>query len=424
MAHRGLVSDDTSTSTKNGNRGFLFVIVMVTVDMLGFGLIIPVMPSLIKELTGQSVEDAVVWGGVLTATYAFMNFMAGPFLGNLSDRYGRRPVLLYSTAMLGVDFLIMALAGNIWLLFLGRALAGISSATFSTANAYIADVTPPEKRGAAFGMIGAAFGIGFVIGPAFGGLLGIIDARAPFYAAAALCFANVLYGVFILPESLAPEDRRPLDLKRANPVGTFIHFSKVPQVAWFIIAGGLFTLANSVFPSTWNFHGEIRFGWGPAEIGASLAAVGVTAAIVQAGLMGRIINAIGDIRTVLLGACVTIVCLVGYAFADIGWITYLIIPISALGGVVGPGSQSIMSNLTPKDRQGELQGAIASLNSLSIAIAPILMTQTLHHFSKADAPIYFPGAAFLLAAALTTLALVPFMAGVRANRKALPTAGK
>ena len=424
MAHRGLVSEDTSTGTTKSDRGFLFVIVMVTIDMLGFGLIVPVMPSLIKDLTGQAAEDAVVWGGVLTATYAIMNFLAGPMLGNLSDRFGRRPILLFSTFMLGVDFLIMALAGNIWILFLGRALAGISSATYSTANAYIADVTPPEKRGAAFGMIGAAFGVGFVLGPAFGGLLGTIDARAPFYAAAVLCFLNVLYGVLVLPESLAKQDRRSFRLSRANPVGSFIHFSKAPQVGWFIIAGGLLALSQSVFPSTWNFHGEIRYGWGPGQIGASLAVVGLTYAIVQAGLMGRIVSVFGDIRTALMGIAVSIATLIAFAFAGVGWVTYLIIPISALSGVITPAAQSIMSNLTPKDQQGELQGAIASLNSLAIAFAPIMMTQTLHHFSKDDAPLYFPGAAFLLAAGLTALALVPFMAGVRANRAALPASGE
>ena len=405
-----------------GKNAFAFVLVTVTLDMIGFGLIVPVMPALLKELSGLTAEEAVVWGGALTATYAVMNFLAGPTLGNLSDRFGRRPVLLASIGTLAIDFLIMGFAGTLAILFIGRALAGISSATFSTANAYIADVTTPEDRGRAFGMIGAAFGIGFIVGPALGGLLGeVFGTRAPFFAAAGLAALNFAYGLFVLPESLKPENRRPFDWRRANPFGAFAHFAKVPQVAWFLAAVGLFALAHSVYPSTWNFHGEIRYDWTEGEIGLSLALVGVGAAVVQAGLMGRIISALGPIRTAALGIVVNVAALFGFALAGAPWMAYAIIPISALGGITGPAINMIMSNLTPANAQGELQGAAASLQALAMIFSPIMMTQTLHHFSKDDAAVYFPGAAFLLAAILTAACALPFWLGVRANRTQIAT---
>lgn len=403
-----------------GKNAFFFVLVTVTLDMIGFGLIIPVMPSLLKELSGLTAEEAVVWGGALTATYAVMNFFAGPTLGNLSDRFGRRPVLLASIGTLAIDFLIMGLANSLVLLFIGRALAGVSSATFSTANAYIADVTSAEDRGKAFGMTGAAFGIGFIVGPAAGGLLGeYLGTRAPFFAAAALAGINFLYGVFVLPESLKPENQRPFEWKRANPFGAFAHFRKVPQVAWFLTVVGVFGLAHSVYPATWNFHGDIRYGWTEGEIGFSLALVGIGAAVVQAGLMGRLIKMLGPIRTAAFGIGMNILALIGFALAGVPWIAYAIIPISALGGVASPALNTIMSNLTPANAQGELQGASASLLSLAMIISPILMTQTLHHFSKEAAAIHFPGAAFFLAAILTIICIIPFMLGVKANRSAL-----
>lgn len=415
---------DSETPRKGGRNAFLFVIVCVTLDMLGFGLIIPVMPDLIKELTGLEGEEAVVWGGFLTMTFALTNFLAMPTLGGLSDRFGRRPVLLASIATLGIDFLIMGFAHTIWLLFLGRALSGLSSATFSTANAYIADTTDPDERGMAFGMLGAAFGIGFILGPALGGLLGMIDTRAPFFAAAAFAFANFLYGLFVLPESLRRADRRRFELARANPFGAFRHFSRLPKVVWFLVAGGIFALAHSVYPANWNFHGEIRYGWGSGEIGFSLALVGIGAAVVQAVLMGPIIKRFGPVRTAVLGYSVNVIALAAFAFAVQPWLVYLIIPISALGGVANPAVSTITSNLTPPDAQGELHGAVASLNAVAIIISPLLMTQTLHIFSAPGAPVHFPGAAFLLAAILTALAMVPLMRGIRANRQELPEAAK
>lgn len=404
----------------HGKNAFFFVIVTVAIDMLAFGLIMPVLPALIRELTNATSEQATLWLGPLAATYAVMNFLFGPVIGALSDRFGRRPVLLASVATLAIDFLIMGLAHNIWLLFLGRALSGISGATYSTANAYIADVTAPEERGRAFGMIGAAFGFGFVFGPVLGGFLGEVDPRAPFLAGVVLALLNFLYGLFVLPESHAPENRRPFDLKRANPLGAAKHFSKLPQVSWFLIATGIFVLAHTVFPSTWNVYAEIRYDWTPKQIGFSLGLVGIGAAVVQAGLMGLILKRLGTVRTALLGYGVNIVCLIAYAFAVHGWMVYMIIPIGALGGVAGPAANSLMSTVTPRNAQGELQGAASSLNAMAMIIGPLAMNTTLFAFTREGAPIHFAGAAFLLAGMLTAIAVIPFLRGVAVNRAAIP----
>lgn len=403
------------TGTPNKN-AFLFVLVTVTLNMIGFGLIIPVIPQLLEELTGRGPEEAIVWGGALTATFAVMNFLAGPTLGALSDRYGRRPVLLASIFTLFIDFLIMGFASSLAILFLGRALAGLSSATQSTATAYVADVTTPEDRGKAFGMIGAAFGIGFILGPAIGGLLGDIHTRLPFFAAAILAVVNFLYGLFVLPESLVQDKRRKLDMMRANPFGAFKHFSKLPKVAWFLVAVGVFGFAHVVYPATWSFHGEIRYDWSSSEIGASLALIGIGAAVVQAGLMGQFIKRFGEVHTALFSLTMGALSLLCFALASAPWMAYIIIPISALAGMAGPAVNAIMSKQTPEDAQGELQGAVASIQSLGMIVSPLVMTQTLHEFSKADAVITFGGAAFLLAAVLTGLSILPFLRGVRASR--------
>jgi len=391
--------------------------------MVAFGIIIPVVPGLLKELTDLPASEAVRWGGQLTATFAVFNFLFTPLLGNLSDRYGRRVILLASTGTLAIDFFIMGLAQTVGILFLGRALAGMSSATFSTANAYIADTTPVEERGKAFGMIGAAFGIGFTIGPVIGGLLGEVDTRLPFFAAGALCILNFLYGWFVLPESLKPEDRRAFDIKRANPFGALGHFSKLPKVGWFMLALGIMQFAHIVFPATWNFYGDIRYGWGAGEIGLSLAAVGIGAAIVQAGLMGHFIKRLGAVKTALFGFTISALTMMAFAFASAPFWVYLIIPISALGGVTAPAMNAVMSAQTPKDAQGELQGAVASLQSFGLIFGPIVMTETLRAFSREEAAVNFPGAAFALASVLVAMALIPFFAGVRANHVPLNEKG-
>ncbi len=404
----------------HGKNAFLFVLVTVFLDNLAFGLIIPVLPAMIQDLTGLPPENATLWIGALAATYALMNFLMGPLLGALSDRFGRRPVLLGSLAMLGIDFLIMAMAPVIWVLFIGRALSGISGATFATANAYIADTTTQENRGRAFGTIGAAFGLGFIFGPVLGGLMGEVDARLPFYVAAGLAGLNVLYGLFVQPESLPPERRRPFRLSRANPLGAARHFSKLPHVAWFLIAGGVYFLAHTVYPSTWSVHGEIRYDWTPLQIGISLGLVGLGAATVQAGLMGLILKRLGLVRTAIFGLGMSMVAMTGYAIAATPVLAYVFIPLSALAGVATPAMNAIMSRLTPPDAQGELQGASSSLNALAMIAGPLAMNGMLYQFSHAGAPVQFGGAAFLLAALLTGLALSIFLRGLAANREGLP----
>ena len=399
-----------------GKNAFAFVLVTVAIDMLAFGVIIPVIPALIRELAHVPSEEATLYLGSIAATYALMNFLFGPLLGALSDRFGRRPVLLASIATLAVDFLIMGLANSIWLLFVGRALSGISGATYATANAYIADTTTLEERGRAFGMVGAAFGIGFVFGPVIGGLLGDIDPRAPFLASAALCGVNFIYGLFVLPESLPRESRRNFNIARANPLGAARHFSELPQIVWFLIAMGTLAVAHTVYPSTWSVHGEIRYDWTPREIGFSLGLVGVGAAVVQAGLMGMILKRIGTVRTALLGLCTNVVAMAAFAFAGVGWVAYLIIPLGSFAGLANPALQSLMSTLTPADAQGELQGAVASLNALAMIFGPLLMNGILFAFTHEGASIHFGGAAFLMGATLTAFSLIPFLQGVSANR--------
>jgi DHA1 family tetracycline resistance protein-like MFS transporter len=324
--------------------------------------------------------------------------------------------------MLGADMVIMGLAPTLSVLFIGRALAGFFSATVSVANAYVADVTAPEDRGHAFGLLGAAFGFGFILGPVLGGLLGEIDTRLPFFVAAGFAGLNFLYGLFVLPESLSPENRRPFSFARANPFGAIKHFSKLPRVAWFIVAIGVFQVAHAVFPTTWNYHGASRYGWSEWEIGLSLGFVGIGSALSQAVLTGRIIKRLGAARAALFGLCMQLVAMIGFAFAVHPWMAYAMIAFSALAGVAMPAINTLNSNLTPPNAQGELQGAQSSIMAFTLIFSPILMTQTFSAFTAPGAPIHFAGAAFLLAAGFIALAMIPFLIGVRVNRDAVAAA--
>ncbi|MBK8198416.1 MAG: TCR/Tet family MFS transporter [Acidobacteria bacterium] len=413
---------DSAPARAHGKNAFLFVVVAVTLNMLAFGIVMPIMPSLLAELTGLPVELAARENGWLAMTYAIANFIAMPFLGALSDRFGRRPVLLVSIAMLGVDMVIMGLAPSVAVLFLGRALAGFFSATVSVANAYVADVTEPRDRGRAFGMLGAAFGLGFILGPVFGGLLGEIHIRLPFFVAAVCAGLNFLYGLFVMPESLAPENRRPLSLARANPFGAVKHFSKLPRVYWFIITIGVFQVGHAVYPSTWNYYGAARYGWSEWQIGLSLGAVGIGSALSQALLTGIIIKRLGAMRAAVFGLAMNAAAMALFAFASQGWMVYAILFVSALGGVAMPSINTITSNLTPPNAQGELQGAQSSLMAFTLIFSPVLMTQVFAEFAGPAAPVHIPGAAFLLAASFTLLALLPLYQGIRANRAALTEA--
>ena len=404
-----------------GKYALLFIFITVTLNMIGFGVIIPVMPQLIMDVTGEDLAPAAQWGGYLSLVYALMQFVMMPVIGGLSDRFGRRPILLISMAAYAFDFLIMAVAPVIGVILVARILAGAFAATFSTANAYIADISPPEKRAANFGLMGAAFGLGFIIGPGIGGVLGEqFGPRAPFFFVAALGAMNFLFGAFVLPETLDKENRRPFEWKRANAFGNFRQFAKYPIML--PIAGVLFLsqLAHWTYPSVWSYYAEEKFAWTPDLIGASLMFVGLAAAIVQGGLTRIVVPRIGERASATFAMCVTAVAYVGFALADTGWLVYALIAFSALGGLAQPALQGIMSRTMPADAQGELQGAIGAVTSVSMILGPPLMTQIFAAFSAPDeafaiggvtllrdgAPFYVPGAPFVFSAFLEACALI------------------
>lgn len=392
----------------------LFVLASVLIDSIGFGIIIPVIPGLILEVSSAPMAEATRIGGYLLLVFALLQFFCGPLLGNLSDRFGRRPVLLLSMLCFGLDYLMMALAPSLAWLFVGRALAGIAGAIFGPANAYLADVTPPEKRAQAFGMMGAAFGMGFILGPAIGGGLGQLGTRAPFYAAAALALLNLVYGFFVLPESLPPERRRAFDWKRANPLGTLLALKRYPGVLGVAAALLLWQIAHQVYPSTWSFFAITRFGWSPAAIGTSLAYAGVFMALTQALLIGKVVARVGERRAAYFGLGMGFLSFGAYAFANQAWMMYPIMTFAALQGLAYPSMNAILSQRVAKEEQGELQGGVASLYSLSSIFGPLLMTQALASFTEEGAAgVYFPGAAFLLAALLAIASLLVFALSLR-----------
>ena len=386
------------------NRTVAFLLITVLVDVIGLGIIIPVTPDLIRELSGSGLDRAAILGGWLTFLYALLQFACAPILGGLSDRFGRRPVLLISLFAFGVDYVLMGLAPNLIWLFLGRAIAGAAGASVTTANAYMADVTPPEKRAASFGLIGAAWGVGFVIGPVLGGLLGQYGTRVPFFAAAALALCNVVYGWFVLPESLPVEKRRPFDWRRANPVGSLVRMARHPVLGAMIGVLVLYQIAHDANPSTWSYYTMERFGWTPREVGLSLGVVGVLIAIVYGGLVGPIVQRFGEQRTVRYGLLLMASGFLGYSLAPTGPVMLLFIVPFAVGCVAMPALRGLMANRVAADEQGELQGAMTSLGSLTAIFAPLLMTRLFGVFAADDAPVYFPGASFLVAAVMLVLA--------------------
>ena len=399
-----------------GPRAAVFVFVTVLIDAMGIGIIIPVMPDLIRELTGLPLGAAALWGGYLSFVYALMQFVFGPTLGNLSDRFGRRPVLLVSLCALAVNYLVMGFAPTLWLLFAGRALAGIAGATYSTANAFMADISPPDRRAQNFGLIGAGFGVGFVAGPLIGGLAAELGTRAPFFVAAALAMINLAYGALVLPETLAPENRRRFDWRRANPLGAARQIASMPVIAWFFLAMFLFNLAHHSYPAVWSFYTKEAFAWTNAEIGLSLAIVGVSFAVAQGWLIRVVIPRTGEAPTACWGFVLSIAGLVGFGLATEGWMVYVIIPFTGLGALITPAMTALMSRRVPADAQGELQGALSGVLGVTLIVSPVLMTQIFGHFTSAEAPVYLPGAPFLAAAMLMALALVPFGFGVKRIR--------
>lgn len=397
----------------------IFILCTVTLDAIGIGLIFPVMPDLIREVTGGDLSNAALWGGVLATSFAVMQFLFGPLLGSLSDRFGRRPVLLISLIVMVADYLVMAVAHTIWLLLAARIVAGIAAATYSTATAYIADITPPEQRGARFGLIGAGFGIGFVLGPLIGGLLAGIDTRAPFYVAAALAMANLIFGALILPETVTDATRRAFSLKRANPLSALRAVSRLPGVrltlACFLILG----IAMNVYPSVWAYYGQARFGWDSSMVGISLAVYGISFALGQALLVGPMIRRWGEHRAAQYGMWVDITTLAALGFVTSPLIALAITPVTALGGAVTPALQAMASRAAPADAQGELQGVLASLNAIAMITSPLIMTSVFSYFTAPGAPIFSPGAPFLLASALMIACLALHVYGPRLRQGAM-----
>jgi MFS transporter, DHA1 family, tetracycline resistance protein len=398
---------------KSNNFALAFIFVTVLIDTIGFGIVLPVLPDLIMELTDVSVSQASLYGGWLAFAYAIMQFVCGPVIGNLSDRFGRRPVLLFSLFAFGVDYMLMGFAPSIGWLFLGRALAGVAGAAHTTANAYIADVSPPEKRAQNFGLMGAAFGIGFILGPALGGMLGGWGPRAPFFAAAVLAIVNMAYGLFVLPESLAPEARRPFHWHRANTLGTLLQMRGYPVVLALAAVMFAWTLGHQVLPSTWAYYTKEKFAWSSTQVGLSLAFAGVLMAAVQAGLTRVLVPRLGERTAVIVGLTSGLLGYLGYAFAAYGWMMYAVMMVGMLQGLAFPSLNALMSQQIPKNAQGELQGAVASIFSLTTIIGPVMMTQLFGYFSSAEAPVYFPGAAFLFADVLVVVSFVLFLRATR-----------
>lgn len=390
----------------NKKSALTFVFITVLLDSIGFGVVLPVMPQLIMDVTGEGLSQAARYGGWLLFVYALLQFFFAPIMGNLSDSVGRRPVLLLSLSAFALDYLLMGWAPTVAWLFAGRVIAGIVSSTYGIVNAYIADVFPPDERAPNFGLIGAAFGCGFILGPVIGGLLGELGPRAPFYATAALTLANAVYGFVVLPETLAPEKRRPFELGRANPVGALEQLREHTVVLGLIGVLFLYLLGHHSLPATWSYYAIEKFAWSESEIGLSLGAVGVSMLIAQAFLIRIALRTIGLERTAYLGFASAFVGFVGYAVAPAGWVVYIAIVLGAAQGFVGPSVQGIMSSRVAANAQGELQGAIGSVTSLAAILGPPFMTQLFAYFSDARAPLHFPGAAFAAAAALTTLSLM------------------
>jgi MFS transporter, DHA1 family, tetracycline resistance protein len=383
---------------KKSALGFIFLTLVI--DVTGLGLIIPVLPKLIEQLIHGSVSDAAKWGGWLTAAYAVMQFLFSPVLGGLSDQFGRRPVLLFSLFGFGLDYIFLSFAPTIGWLFVGRALAGITGASFTTATAYIADISTDENRSQNFGMVGAAFGIGFIIGPVIGGLLGSLGPRIPFMVAAGLSLINCVYGYFVLPESLSKENRRKFDWKRANPVGSLLQLKKYPSLGGLVLSFVFVYLASHAVQSNWGFFGMEKLHWDAKMIGISLGVVGLLVGLVQ-GLLIRVVNPrLGNEKSVYIGLLLYGIGMMLFAFATQTWMMFVILVPYCLGGICGPALQSIISGNVPSNEQGELQGGLTSLISLTSIVGPMLMTGLFSYFTGPKAPFHFSGVSFLLGAIL------------------------
>ena len=390
-----------------------FVSITVFLDTVGFGVIVPVLPQFLVLIGNVNLSDASALSGYLIFSYAVTNFMFAPMLGNLSDAYGRKPLLVTSLFVYGGAYLLSGFATALWMLFLGRLLTGITSATYAIANALIADVSTAEDKAQNFGLLGVAFGLGFIVGPALGGIIGAWDLRAPFFIASGLAFINTLYGLIFFRETLAPENRRPFKLKRASPWGALTQLSKYPLLIGLVIAVFLNNIGYHIWPSNWHFYTIETFAWTPLDVGLSMAFVGVMSVIVQGGLLRIVIPKFGPVRCAYFGITATIVAFVGVATAGSSAALFFWCGMSSLGGLAAPSVNSILSNQVAADSQGELQGIMASVSSVAMIVGPLLLTQTFTYFTSDSAPLYLPGSAFWVAAILTSAALIIFFQQIR-----------
>lgn len=383
-----------------------FILVTLSLDAIGFGLIMPVMPALLREITGGDLASAALWGGLLVGGFAVMQFLFGPVIGNLSDRFGRKPVLLVSLTVLSGDYIVLALAGSVWLLFVARLVNGIASSTYGTAMAYISDISTPQEKAQRFGLVGAAFGAGFVLGPAIGGMLAEYGIRAPFVAAAVVAGANMLFGAVLIRESLRPENRRAFEWRRANPFGTFKHIGRLPGLGRFLTIYGVHEFAFTVYPVIWSYFTIARFGWTPGQVGLSLAFYGVGFAVVQGWLIRIVIARFGRQAAMTLGFVAGIASFSTLIWVENGMLALVMIPISALSGLVMPSLRAEMSDRVAASQQGELQGALASLHAVGMIGAPIVYTWTFALFTGEGALWLLPGAVFAIPAVLNLVSLV------------------
>lgn len=392
---------------------FLFILATLMIDAIGVGIVFPIMPDLMDRVGAGSTAEGAFWGGIMMSAYAAAMFLFGPIIGSLSDAYGRRPILIIALLTLTLDYVIMAMAQTYWVLLVGRVIAGMAGATYITATAYISDIAKPEQRGAAFGMIGAAFGLGFVMGPALGGLASGLHITAPFWIAAVLSALNVAFGFFVLPESLKPENRRPFGKRDLNPIGTIARAFVIPGLAIPLICIFVFEFANMVYATLWAFWGREVFGWDGFSIGLSLSAYGILVAGVQAVVLPRMTGRLGDYRTLVIAMIAGVIGLVGFGFATAVWVVAIVLPIAALSDMAPPLMTAYAANSVGEDAQGLVQGVIASLSSVAAVVAPLVLTGVFERFVGGEG-LYLPGAPFLLAAVLV-VALAPLIMKLRAR---------
>lgn len=389
----------------------LFILATILIDAIGVGLIFPMMPDLMARVGAGDTATGALWGGVLMAAYAAMHFLFAPLVGNLSDAFGRKPVMVVALATLAVEYAIQAMATTFWLLFIGRVLAGISGATYITANAYLADISTPERRAANFGLVGATYGVGFVMGPVLGGVLAAWHITAPFWAAAAFSAVNAVIGLLVLPESLARNKRRAFSRKGLNPFSSLMAALRLPGLGLPLILLFVFEFANMVYPTLWAFWGRAAYGWSAAMIGASLSAYGLGVAIAQGIVLPGLVARLGEYRTLILAVTAAIAAMALIGMSPPAWVVFAaILPIACLSDMAPPTATAMMSNAIGEDRQGLLQGVIAALGSIAAVLAPALLTPLFHIFAAEDAAFYLPGAPFLASGALLLLIFPAFLA--------------